>query len=262
MIAAGIDAGSRTLKIVLLQTETLRVQAAGRVDQGIAQNALAADLLTRLLEENHVSRAEIGPVVATGYGRNLISIAADRLTEITCQAVGVRRVAPQARTIIDVGGQDSKCLRLNAAGAVADFALNDRCAAGTGRFLEMAAQRLNLDLQSFGGHASASTAPAAINSMCAVFAETEMVSLLAEGILPADLAAGIERAIALRIAALAGVGAAGPVVFTGGVALVPGMSQALAAALGQPVLVAPDPQMTCALGAALLAVRQCRPLPH
>jgi predicted CoA-substrate-specific enzyme activase len=158
---------------------------------------------------------------------------------------------PEARTVVDIGGQDSKLLRLNGDGIVSDFLMNDRCAAGTGRFLEVVATRLGVKLGSLGELAAKSRKPAIVSSMCVVFAETEIIGLLASGILPEDIVAGVQASIATRLAAMAGRNLAEPILFTGGVALVPGMDAALGAAFGRPVTIAPDPQMTGALGAAL-----------
>ena len=256
MICAGIDAGSRTTKVVLLDAAGRDVLAAGAVDQGVEQDVLAETLLDRLLGQCGITRSQVGMVVATGYGRKLISVADATITEITCQAWGVRRGTPDARTVIDVGGQDSKLLRLQADGTVGDFAMNDRCAAGTGRFLELLAVRLGVRLSALGELAQQSRSPAIISSMCVVFAETEIIGLLASGITPADIVAGVQVSLAARVAAMTGRNVTPPVVLTGGVAMVPGMAAALRAALGQPLTVAPQPQMTCALGAAILAHRR------
>jgi (R)-2-hydroxyacyl-CoA dehydratese activating ATPase len=255
MICAGIDAGSRTTKVVLW--DGAGVVAADVVDQGIEQDALAQSLLDRLLHESGIDRSRLGMVVATGYGRKLIRTADAAITEITCQAWGVRQCLPEARTIIDIGGQDSKLLRLQADGTVADFVMNDRCAAGTGRFLELLAARLGVRLAALGQLAHESQSPAVISNMCVVFAETEIIGLLASGVASADIVAGVEASLATRGAAMTGRSVVPPIVLTGGVALVPGMEAALDAALGQPLTVAPQPQMTCALGAALLAWRRC-----
>ncbi len=256
MICAGIDAGSRTLKVVLLDAASRDVLAAAAVDQGVEQDALASDLLDRLLNENGLCRLDIAAVVATGYGRKLIHAADATITEITCQGWGVRQGMADARTIIDIGGQDSKLLRLNGDGSVTDFAMNDRCAAGTGRFLEVLATRLGVRLASLGELAHRSRKPAMISSMCVVFAETEIIGLLASGVPPEDIVAGVQASIATRVAAMAGRNIAAPVVFTGGVAMVPGMGSALETAFGKPVLLAPRPQITCALGAAILAAQR------
>jgi (R)-2-hydroxyacyl-CoA dehydratese activating ATPase len=253
MICAGIDAGSRTTKVVLLDGRGHDVVAADVVDQGIEQDALAEALLDRLLRESGVRRKQIGMIVATGYGRKLIKKADTTITEITCQAWGVRHSVPGTRTIVDIGGQDSKLLRLAANGTVADFVMNDRCAAGTGRFLELLAVRLGVRLAAVGELAARSRDPAVISSMCVVFAETEIVGLLASGILPEDIVAGVQASLATRVAAMTGNNVMAPIVLTGGVAMVPGMEAALNKAIGQPLCVAPRPQLTCALGAALLA---------
>ena len=256
MICAGIDAGSRAIKIVLIDAGSTQVVATGLADQGVEQDKLVSGLFERVLSEDGVSREDVASIVATGYGRNAVSIAETTITEITCHAAGVHHLVPEAMTIIDIGGQDSKLLRLDSSGKVRDFAMNDRCAAGTGRFLEVVAQRLDAELKSLGRMAAMSRSPAAISSMCVVFAETEITGLLASGTASSDIVAGVQAAIAERIVAMAGRAVAPPVIFTGGVALISGMDAALQKALGQAVTVSPDPQMTGALGAAILASRQ------
>jgi predicted CoA-substrate-specific enzyme activase len=253
MICAGIDAGSRTIKIVLLDPDADRVMGQDLADQGTAQEAHVRSLLGRLLHQAGLTMNDLGPVVATGYGRNLLGFADRTITEITCHARGVRRVEPTARSIIEIGGQDSKVIRLDADGRVEDFAMNDRCAAGTGCFLELVARRLEVDLAELGALAAGSANPAAISSMCAVFAETEIIGLLAGGAEPAEIAAGVQVSIARRIAALAGRPLTPPIIFTGGVARAAQMDRAIADAVAQPVIIPPQPQMTGALGAALLA---------
>jgi predicted CoA-substrate-specific enzyme activase len=253
MICAGIDAGSRSIKIALVDAHTRDVLGSGLLDQGVEQDALASKLFHQVLDGAGLKGSGVSCVVATGYGRGAVSVADTTMTEITCHARGVRHRVPEARTVIDIGGQDSKVIRLEAKGNVRDFAMNDRCAAGTGRFLEVVAARLGLDVCRLGRTAQRSTCPSVISSTCVVFAETEITGLLASGTMPADIVAGVQRAIASRIGSMAGSRAEEPVVFTGGVALVSGMDRALEAALGRPVGICPDPQMTGALGAALLA---------
>jgi predicted CoA-substrate-specific enzyme activase len=260
MICAGIDAGSRTIKVVLLETDSLELLGAGARDQGIEQEAIALDLLDTLLADKGLTRREVGATVATGYGRKLIHAADATITEVTCQAWGVRHCLPDARTVLEIGGQDSKILRLNADGAVADFAMNDRCAAGTGRFLEVLATRLGVRLASLGDLARKSRRPAIISSMCIVFAETEIIGLLASGVAPEDIVAGVQTSIATRVAAMAGRNLTAPIIFTGGVAMVPGMDAAMERALGKPVVLAPQPQFTGARGAAVLAARRLKGL--
>lgn len=253
MISVGIDAGSRTIKIVVLDGESGRTIAAGHADQGTFQERLAMELFDRLLGEAGMGRDRIGSIIATGYGRNLIGIAERTVTEITCHARGVREVIPNARTIIEIGGQDSKLIRLDGRGAVQDFEMNDRCAAGTGRFLEIVAERIGDGLAGLGELAARAERPAAISSMCAVFAESEIIGLLASGTPPESIAAGVQATVAARVCAMAGRRIDEPIVFTGGVALIPGMREALAEKIGRPVEVAPEPLMTGALGAALIA---------
>jgi len=253
MICAGIDAGSRAIKAVLFDTSQSRALAAGVADQGVEQERLASELFANLLRDAGLKRPQISGVVATGYGRNAVRFADTTVTEITCHARGVHHLAPDARTVIEIGGQDSKVISLEDGGRVRDFAMNDRCAAGTGRFLEMVASRLNLDWDKLAELARQSRAPALISNMCVVFAETEIIGLLAEGKPLPDVVAGVQNAIATRVSALAGRFVSPPIYFTGGVALQSGMARALESVLGSPVRVAPQPQYTGALGAALCA---------
>jgi predicted CoA-substrate-specific enzyme activase len=253
MICGGIDAGSRSIKVVLFDTEPPRILSTRMGDQGVAQERLAGELFEQALNDAGIGRSRVSAVVATGYGRNAIRFADTTITEITCHARGVHHVAPDARTIIEIGGQDSKIIHLEDGGRVRDFAMNDRCAAGTGRFLEMVASRLGVDWQKLAELGRDSQKPALISNMCVVFAETEIIGLLAEGTPVPDVVAGVQNAIATRVVALVGRSVVPPVYFTGGVALQPGMTQALAKALSRPLRVAPHPQYTGALGAAILA---------
>jgi predicted CoA-substrate-specific enzyme activase len=255
MICAGIDAGSRTVKVVLIDADAMALIGAGIESQGTNQEALSNTVFERTLASAGVTRDRVGKVVATGYGRNRVSFADTTVTEITCHARGVRHLVPDAMTIIEVGGQDSKLIRLDAKGNVRDFAMNDRCAAGTGRFIEVVASRLDVELATLGALAARSLNPATISSTCVVFAETEIVGLLASGVAAEDIVAGVQSSLARRVVAMAGRNVDTPIVFTGGVALIPGMAEAMAKALEKPVQVAPDPQMTGALGAAILASR-------
>ncbi len=256
MLYAGIDAGSRAIKAIILDGDTQMPIATGIVDQGVRQESLARDLFKSLLAKTGHGEDAVALTVATGYGRNLVTIADTTVTEITCHARGITRNHPGAMTIVEIGGQDSKIIRLDSHGAVRDFAMNDRCAAGTGRFLEIVANRLEIDLNALGALAARSVKPAAISSMCAVFAETEIVGLLASGVPPEDIIAGVQLSIARRVASMAGRNVEGPVVFTGGVALVSGMAAALQDTLERQVNVATDPQFSGALGAALIAAER------
>jgi predicted CoA-substrate-specific enzyme activase len=230
-----------------------QVLASGLRDQGVEVVSLTEELLDELLDQANLKRTDLTRVVATGYARNVIASADTTITEITCHAAGVRRQTPQVRTIVEIGGQDSKVIHLDDSGRVRDFAMNDRCAAGTGRFLEVVADKLEVPLDALGELAAGSTAPAAISSMCVVFAETEIIGLRAAGEERANIVAGVQHAITSRVAAMIGPNARPPIIFTGGVAIVPGMDRALADSLGASVQVAEEPQMTGALGAAILA---------
>jgi (R)-2-hydroxyacyl-CoA dehydratese activating ATPase len=253
MVAAGIDAGSRTIKVVLVDPDSHAVVASGQEDQGVEQERLARTLFERVLREAALERRAVRGIVATGYGRNLIGFADTTVTEITCHARGICHSHPEAKTVVEIGGQDSKLVRLNGSGEVRDFMMNDRCAAGTGRFLEVIAGRLGVALAELGRLAEQSRAPAAISSTCVVFAETEIIGLLASGAAPADIVAGVLRSVAHRVGAMAGRSVAEPVLFTGGVALIPGMAGTLEEVLHCAVDTPPAPQLTGALGAALIA---------
>jgi (R)-2-hydroxyacyl-CoA dehydratese activating ATPase len=253
---AGIDAGSRMIKIVLVNGKGLVVAAKGLIDQGVEQAALAGQLLEEVLLTNGIAREDIDGIVATGYGRGSIDWADTAVTEITCHARGVKYQEPAVRTIIDIGGQDNKLVRLDADGGVRDFLMNDRCAAGTGRFLEVVAERLEVELGDLGDFAGKALSPSVISSMCVVFAETEIISLLASGEAPENIAAGVQTSIAKRIASMSGGKVASKVIFTGGAALVPGMKEALENAVDCEIVVAQDPQFTGALGASLIAAKE------
>lgn len=256
MMYAGIDAGSRAIKIIILNGESLQLVASGIEDQGIKQEEIARDLFESICEQNGIKRSDIRKIIATGYGRNLIHFADTQITEITCHACGVRHYISDAMTIIDIGGQDSKVIKLRENGVVQDFSMNDRCAAGTGRFLEIVAQRLNSTLETFGEQALRSTTPSHISNMCVVFAETEIIGLLASNTPTEDIGAGVMNAVISRVISMAGRHISTPVIFTGGVAQIPGMKKALESILQKEVTIPPHPQYTGALGAALLAARE------
>ncbi len=260
MFYAGVDAGSRTIKVVLINDADQGLIASGVCSQGVRQAALAQGLFRKVLAGAGLERGDISRVVATGYGRNALEWADTTVTEITCQAYGVKHQAPDVRMIIDIGGEDSKVIRLDQSGVVHDFAMNDRCAAGTGRFLEIVADRLEMPVRDLGIAAERAGQPAVISSMCVVFAETEIVGLLAAEETPANIAAGVQNSVAKRICSMVGGRIEGPVIFTGGVALIPGMRSALSKALKCPVAITREPQITAAYGAAVIALEQSRKL--
>ena len=253
----GLDLGSRAVKAVLYEPASSRVRAVLVRDGSSDQIADAAGLVRDILAGSGTAAAELGGTMATGYGRIQAAYADETATEISCHAVGVAALHPEARTVIDIGGQDSKAIRLDETGRVRDFVMNDRCAAGCGRFLEVAARILGTDVDGLSGLAREAGSQAEISSMCVVFAESEVIGMLARGFPRGDIAAGIIASIARRVAGLAErVGARPPVVFTGGVAMNAAMVSALGRELRERLIVPRDPRITGALGAALLAARK------
>jgi predicted CoA-substrate-specific enzyme activase len=256
-LTLGLDLGSRAVKAVLLDASHSKIIAVS-VRDATTDKMVDADILLRsVLEAGSATRTAVARIVATGYGRIQAGFADETSTEIACHAAGVRAVHPEVRTIIEIGGQDSKAIVLAADGRVRDFAMNDRCAAGSGRFLEVAARILGTDLEGLAEMARQATIESEISSMCVVFAESEVIGMLARGFRREEVAAGLHRSIARRIAGLVErVGARPPIAFTGGVA----MNKAMAAALGQELkerlIIPPDPRITGALGAALMAARR------
>ncbi len=255
---AGIDIGSLSTEAILLDAEGTEAGSA-IVATGASTKKACEEALSRALGEAGSAPSAIVFTVSTGYGREMVPSADLAVTEITCHARGARHLFPQARTVLDIGGQDSKVIRLTPDGKVADFAMNDKCAAGTGRFLEVMARTLEMDLEEMGPRSLLSRKTVAVSSMCTVFAESEVISLIASGTPPEDIARGIHLAIADRIAALAErVGMASPAVMTGGVAKNPGARRALEGKIGFPLLVPEEPQLAGALGAALIAREKSR----
>ena len=201
-------------------------------------------------------------IMATGYGRGLYETAFDdaaTVTEIKAHARGVTHYFPRARTILDIGGQDSKAIALTDTGRVKKFEMNDRCAAGTGKFLEIMARNLGFDLADFGVQALAAESAHAINSMCTVFAESEVTSLIARGADRRAIARGLHDSVVKRAAGMVNrVSPEGPIVFSGGVAKNPCIRELVEQRLSRQVLVPEDPQMIGALGAALILTDEIR----
>jgi len=250
----GIDIGSRAVKVVVLDGEG-HILARRLAPAGYDGPAVAARLVEEACAQAGVVRSEILFSMATGYGRGRCSVADAESSEITCHARGARFLVPDARTVIDVGGQDSKVIRIDDAGRVLDFVMNDRCAAGTGRFLEVMAEALGLAVDELATLHAQAQSPAPVSSTCTVFAESEVISHLAQGVPRADIVAGLHAAIAGRVLALAErVGLEPVLTCTGGVALSGGFVAALSAAARMPVVVSADAQFAGALGAALLAL--------
>jgi len=252
-LTLGVDLGSSAIKAVLLSGgETVRARRAAPT--GHNARASAEQLVAGMLDEVGVKRSDVVYAVATGYGRLYYDAADREVSEITCHARGALFCAPTARTIVDIGGQDSKAINVAKTGRVLDFAMNDKCAAGTGRFLEVMSRALDVPIERFGELARTSTKDVPISTTCTVFAESEVVGQVARGEALPDIVAAIHRSVASRVAALVRrVGATPPIIASGGVARNDAAIDALSAELDQPVRVASDPQFVGALGAALIA---------
>ena len=255
MITAGIDAGAATTKVLLLKDgEIMGYRVAGTAFDFLTA---AGTMFDELLADRGLGRQDVGAVYATGYGRNAISFADRSISEITAHARGVSLLFPDVRGIIDVGGQDSKVIVVED-GRVTDFLMNDKCAAGTGKFLEYTTKALEVPITDLGGLALASHHPAGITSMCTVFAESEVISLRAKGIRKEDIAAGLIGSIAQRVGVMAKrMGLRDHIAFVGGVAKNSGMRAALEKELGVALVVPFEPQITGALGAAIAAQTGC-----
>jgi predicted CoA-substrate-specific enzyme activase len=245
MIAAGLDIGSRTIELVILDSGKIKVSR--RSDTTHNPSAAVKKIL------NGVS---FDKIVATGYGRNLgeLEFGMSTVTEIKAYAVGARLLCPDCQTIIDIGGQDTKVISLDGSGNFDKFEMNDRCSAGTGRFLEVMTQALAYDLDEFGIAALASNSQTKISSMCTVFAESEVVSLLAKGARREEVARGLHEAAAVRTAAMVKrISVKETIFFAGGGAKNVCLKKLLEQKLGKALVVPEDPQMVGALGAALIA---------
>ncbi len=199
-LTLGLDLGSRAAKAVLFAPAESRIVSTISLDATPDKAADAATLIRSVLDAAGRALSDVGRVTATGYGRVQAACADEATTEITCHAVGIAVLHPEARTIVEIGGQDSKVIRLSDDHRVEDFAMNDRCAAGTGRFLEVVARILGTDVGGLAPLVRRARAETEISSMCVVFAESEVIGMLAGGAAPEDIAAGIHRAIARRVA--------------------------------------------------------------
>jgi predicted CoA-substrate-specific enzyme activase len=249
IITAGVDIGSTMTKVVLLDKE---MRAAIIGPTGAEHRRLANKVMEQALSQAGISFEEVAYVVATGYGRVNVPFADKQITEITCHARGVYSLFPTARTVIDVGGQDSKAIKL-ANGKVVNFIMNDKCAAGTGRFLEVIAETLGLGLEEMSRLSLRAKKKEKISSTCTIFAEQEVVSRLAEGAAIEDIVAGLFDSIASRVYSMAErLKVEKDVVITGGGAKSIGLVKAFEEKMGFPPLVPPEPLLTGAIGAALL----------
>ena len=255
MITLGIDVGSITTKAAVI--EDGRLISAKVISTGYNAQGAGAKIYEAILTEAGLGAAAVDKIISTGYGRNSINFAHKTVTEITCHAAGAHYLNPAVRSIIDIGGQDSKAIVLDENGGVKDFAMNDKCAAGTGRFLEVMARALEIDINDFGGVSLKADMPAKISSLCTVFAESEVISLISKGEKRENIIAGIHESIAARVVAMAGrIGLSAPLMMTGGVAKNKGVVRALENKTGYAIEVSEKAQVTGAIGAALIAAMQ------
>lgn len=258
IVTAGLDAGAATTKAVIMEFIEGKSEVIGRyiVPTGFDCNQAADNALKGALKEAKITFADISYIIGTGYGRRTIDVANSVISEITCHAVGAKWLHDPVRTVIDIGGQDSKAISLDENGGVVNFAMNEKCAAGTGRFLEVMAKALGVSISEMGSLSLKSKSPSTINSMCTVFAESEVISLIARGRSREDIVSGLHISIAKRIVAMARrVGVREDIVFTGGVAKNEGMVAALQEELGMEIYRGRwDPQYVGALGASRIAL--------
>jgi predicted CoA-substrate-specific enzyme activase len=246
----GLDIGSAATKGILLK-DGGEILASVIRPTSINMKDGAQEVISALLLEGRMNRRDVSRIVLTGYGRTAFP-EMEQITEITCHALGVHYLRSAGATIIDVGGQDSKSIRIDAEGRVLRFAMNDKCAAGTGRFLESMVKRMNITFDEFSALSMAASEATPISSMCSVFAESEVVSLMARGVPAANIARGLNAAVAARVRGLVGkIQGEAPFVLTGGMAQNPGFIRELETALASPVAVFRESPLAGAIGAAL-----------
>jgi predicted CoA-substrate-specific enzyme activase len=249
---AGVDIGSTMTKVVLMdKSDNLLSSIKGPT--GPEHRQLANEVMRQALEQASLQIDDISYIVATGYGRLNVPFADRQITELSCHARGVSSLFPNVRTAIDIGGQDAKCMKIDN-GRLINFVMNDKCAAGTGRFLEVTATALGIKLEDMGDISLKATKKIQISSLCTIFAQQEVVALISRGEKLENILAGLHDALASRIAALARrLGIEPDLVLTGGVAKNTGMVRAMKESLGCEILIPEEPLLTGALGAAILA---------
>jgi len=249
---AGVDIGSTMTKVVLMD-KSGNLLSAIKGPTGPEHRQLANEVMRQALEQASLQIDDISYIVATGYGRLNVPFADRQITELSCHARGVSSLFLNVRTAIDIGGQDAKCMKIDN-GRLISFVMNDKCAAGTGRFLEVTAATLGIRLEDMGDISLNATKKIQISNLCTIFAQQEVVALLSRGEKLENILAGLHDALASRIAALARrLGIEPDLVLTGGVAKNTGMVRAMKESLGCEILVPEEPLLTGALGAAILA---------
>ena len=258
-IAAGVDVGSTQTKAVLAGAngDGISILARSLIDTGANVRKAAERAFDECCRQAGVTPADVGFVVGTGYGRYTISFGNTQMTEISCHARGAHFLCPGTRTVIDMGGQDAKAIGVGPSGEVLDFVMNDKCAAGTGRFLANAAEVMGVGLDEIGPLSLRGTRPVKIATVCTVFVESDILSYLSQGKRPEDIMQGVHLAIAKRTLSLARRVNIEPLItMTGGVARNVGMVHALETVLGQKIVVSPDAQFMGAVGAALFSLEK------
>ncbi|MBI5249828.1 MAG: 2-hydroxyglutaryl-CoA dehydratase [Desulfomonile tiedjei] len=261
MLVAGVDAGSNTVKIVLIEGGSILANWISKTGPN-SMKAVEKGLET-ILSEHGRALHDVHSIVATGYGRNYIPFATYQATEILCQAKAIRKLIPEAKTIIDIGGQDSKVIYADQNGRVVEFAMNDKCAAGTGRFIETLANALHTPLEDMGALSLKAEGEVQVSSTCTVFAESEVISYIAQGLPKPDIISGVHHAIASRVSAMARRREiCKDVCLTGGVAKNVGVVWWMEKELGLSLRVPKEPQITAAIGAALIGLEKASPGSH
>ncbi|MCY6485023.1 acyl-CoA dehydratase activase [Clostridium aestuarii] len=257
MYTMGIDVGSASSKVVILE-DGKEIVAAEVIQVGTGSTG-PKRALEQALSKSGLELEDMAKIVATGYGRFASEEADKQISEISCHAKGIFFLVPTARTIIDIGGQDAKAIRLDNRGGVKQFFMNDKCAAGTGRFLDVMSRVLEVELSEMAEYDSRATEPATVSSTCTVFAESEVISQLSKGVAKENIIAGVHQSVASKACGLAYRGGIeDDVVMCGGVAQNEGVVRAISKELKRPVIVAPNPQITGALGAALFAYQEAK----
>jgi (R)-2-hydroxyacyl-CoA dehydratese activating ATPase len=252
MRTAGIDIGSISVKAAVLEDGKILGTRVGFTGYNAA--AAGKRIYEELLDSLGMDSSAIQKIISTGYGRNSVDFSHKSMTEIICHGKGAHFLNPAVRTVIDVGGQDSKALVMDESGKVKDFVMNDKCAAGTGRFLEVMARALEVDLDQFGALSPNSSEPARISSICTVFAESEIISLISKGEARENIIAGIHESVASRVYAMAQrLTLKEPFMMTGGVAKNSGLLHVLERRFGARIEVNEYAQVNGAIGAAVLA---------
>jgi len=254
----GVDSGSTSTNAVIMNSNK-EIVTSLVVRTGAKSSESARRVLKEVLEKANLTREDLSLIVSTGYGRVSIDYADKDVTEISCHGRGAHYLNPEIRTIIDIGGQDSKVIKLNDKGEVIDFVMNDKCAAGTGRFLEMMARTLEIDIKDMGPEALKWKEEIKISSMCSVFAESEVISLIAENKEKSDIIHALCASIAGKTNSLLNrVGKESKFMMTGGVAQNIGVVKALEERIGESLFISDDPEIVGAIGAALFALEEIK----